>query len=40
TAKSGFAKVSYVLSGEEKVAYVEEVEKDGITYVVGSSFYL
>lgn len=37
--KKGAGFVSYKLNGGEVVAYVEQVVKDGKTYVVGSSYY-
>lgn len=39
TVKRGPGTVSYKLNGVMKTAYVESVQKDGRTYVVGSSFY-
>lgn len=40
TVKSGPGQVSFRLNGARKIAYVEAVEKDGKSYVVGSSYYL
>jgi polar amino acid transport system substrate-binding protein len=40
TVKSGPGQVSLRLNGARKVAYIEAVEKDGKSYVVGSSYYL
>jgi signal transduction histidine kinase len=40
TVKSGPGQVSFRLNGARKLAYVEAVEKDGKSYVVGSSYYL
>lgn len=40
TVKSGPGQVSFRLNGARKIAYVEQVEKDGKSYVVGSSYYL
>lgn len=40
TVKSGPGQVSFRLNGARKIGYVEAVEKDGKSYVVGSSYYL
>lgn len=39
TAKRGPGRVTFKLHGAPAVAYVEAVEKDGISYIVGSSYY-
>ncbi len=39
TVKRGPGTVTYKLNGVHKVAHVEQVDKDGKSYVVGSSFY-
>jgi hypothetical protein len=36
----GNAQVSFKLNNSRKIAYLAPVEKDGIKYTVGSSFYL
>ncbi len=40
TVKSGPGQVSFRLNGVRKVGYVESVQKDGKSYVVGSSYYV
>lgn len=40
TAKDGAATIIYTMGGRKKMGYVDRVDKDGISYVVGSSFYL
>lgn len=40
TVKSGPGQVSFRLNGVRKVGYVEPVQKDGKSYVVGSSYYV
>ena len=40
TAKDGAAVISYKRDGRDKIAYVDRVDKEGMSYVVGSSFYL
>ncbi|MEX0848899.1 MAG: cache domain-containing protein [Candidatus Dependentiae bacterium] len=40
TVKSGPGQVSFRLNNARKIGYVEPVEKDGKSYVVGSSYYL
>lgn len=39
SVREGATFVKYQLNGAEKIAYVESVEKDGKTYIIGSSFY-
>jgi len=39
-AKSGSATMQYELKGEEKVSYIESVQKDGKNYIVGSGYYV
>lgn len=38
-AKRGAGSISYKLNGVKKTAYVEQVEQNGGTFIVGSSFY-
>jgi len=40
TAKRGPSKVRYKLKNSSIIAYVEQVEKNGKNFVIGSSFYL
>lgn len=40
TAKKGGGRVMFTERGKSKVAYVEPLEKNGVFYVVGSSFFL
>lgn len=39
TAKKGPGRVVFKERGKQKIAYVEPLEKDGVFYVVGSSFF-
>jgi signal transduction histidine kinase len=39
TVKSGPGQVSFKLNNAPKIAYIEAVEKDGRSYVIGSSYY-
>ena len=39
TVKRGSSKVRYKLNGSSVIAYVEQVEKNGKNFVIGSSFY-
>ena len=39
TAKRGPSHVSYKLHGSPVVAYIEQVEKNGKNFIIGSSFY-
>lgn len=39
TVKTGSGKVTYKLNGVQKIANVDQVEKDNKTYIIGSSFY-
>lgn len=40
TVKDGAGTISYKLGGHDKIAYLEKVKKDGMNFVIGSSFYL
>jgi len=40
TARDGAATITFSMGGRKKLGYVDKVEKDGVSYVVGSSFYL
>jgi len=40
TAMRGAGKVSYKLNGVPVIAYVEKAEKEGRTFIVGSSFWV
>lgn len=38
--EKGSGKVMYTMNGSSQLAYIELVERDGISFIVGSSFYL